>query len=71
MISYAPLWKTMSEKGVTTYTLRYKHNIGGGTIQRLQRNETISTHTLDMLCKALNCEVQDIVKYIPDEQGEG
>lgn len=49
MISYVPLWKTMKSKGVTTYVLRYKGLIGGGTIQRLKRNETISTNTLDML----------------------
>jgi len=66
MISYKPLWRTMDKKNFTTYTLRYKHNIGGGTIQRLQKNETVSTHTLNMLCKALNCKLNDIVEYIPD-----
>jgi len=66
MISYEPLWKTMKKKNFTMYTLRQKHNIGGGTIQRLQKNETISTHTLDMLCKALNCTLKDIVEYVPD-----
>lgn len=68
MISYAPLWKTMEEKAVTTYALRYKHNIGGGTIQRLKRNDTISTNTLDMLCKIMNCTLPDIAEYIPDTQ---
>jgi len=66
VISYAPLWKTMKKKRFTTYTLRYKHDIGGGTIQRLQNNETVSTHTLDILCKALNCKLQDVAEYIPD-----
>jgi len=35
MITYAPLWETMKRKGITTYTLREKHNISGETIQRL------------------------------------
>ena len=68
MISYTPLWKTMKSKGVTTYTLRYKGLIGGGTIQRLKKNETISTHTLDMLCKILDCRLSDVIEYIPDEE---
>jgi len=59
----------MEKKGFTTYTLRYKHDIGGGTIQRLQRNDTVSTHTLDVLCKVLNCTLPDVAEYIPDEQG--
>ena len=38
MIHYNSLWETMSNKHFTTYTLREKHNIGHGTVQRLQKN---------------------------------
>lgn len=68
MISYEPLWETMKKKGVTPYALRYKHGIGGGTIQRLNRNDTVSTHTLDMLCKILGCKLSDIAEYVEDQQ---
>lgn len=37
MIHYNSLWETMSNKHFTTYTLREKHNIGHGTVQRLQK----------------------------------
>ena len=66
MISYAPLWKTMEKKGVTPYALRYKHAIGGGTIQRLKKNETVSTNTLDILCRVLECPLHEVAEYIPD-----
>lgn len=69
MISYAPLWKTMERKGVTTYTLRFKvkdYNISGSTILRLQAGESVSTNTLDALCKILNCSLSDIAEFIPD-----
>ena len=71
MISYAPLWKTMKAKGATTYTLRYKknacgQNIGGGTFGRLQAGESVSTNTIDTLCKILDCKVEDIIEYLPD-----
>ncbi len=66
MISYAPLWKTMKSKDVTTYTLRYKGFIGGGTIQRLKKNDTVSTNTLDLLCKILDCKLSDVAEYVPD-----
>ncbi|UOO37564.1 helix-turn-helix transcriptional regulator [Oscillospiraceae bacterium CM] len=66
MISYAPLWKTMKEIGVTPYALRYKYNVGGGTIQRLKKNETVSTNTLDILCKVLNCPLHQVAEFVPD-----
>ena len=44
MIHYAPLWKTMEEQKVTTYTLRFKHGMSHATVQRLQSNMPVSTH---------------------------
>ena len=66
MISYAPLWKTMTQKGFTTYTLRNVYGIGGGTIQRLQNDESVSTNTLNDLCRILDCSLADIVEYVKD-----
>lgn len=69
MISYAPLWKTMKERGASTYTLRNKgkdEKISGSTLLRLQHNESVSTNTLNTLCKILNCSLSDIAEYIPD-----
>ena len=69
VIVYEPLWRTMKERGFTTYTLRVKHEISSGTVHRLKKNMHVSTHTLDMLCKLLNCRLEDVAEYIPDEQG--
>lgn len=67
MISYAPLWETMKSKKATTYTLRTKGGISGSTLLRLQEGESVSTNTLDALCKLLDCAVSDIVEYSPGE----
>ncbi len=66
MISYDRLWQTMKEKGVTQYSLIKKHNISPAQITRLKRNESVSTHTIEMFCKILNCNVEDIMQYIKD-----
>ena len=68
MISYDRLWQTMKEKGVSQYTLIKKHNISPAQITRLKRNESVSTHTIETFCKILNCNVEDIMQYIEDEQ---
>ena len=63
MISYEKLWITMKEKGISQYTLIKKYGISPGQITRLKRNETVSTHTIDMFCDILNCEVEDIMEH--------
>ncbi|WP_432661927.1 helix-turn-helix transcriptional regulator [Wukongibacter baidiensis] len=68
MISYEPLWKTMKEKGVTTYTLIKKHNFSSHTVHRLRRNSGISTALINDLCSVLNCKIDDILVYIPDKK---
>ena len=67
MIHYAPLWRTMEKQGATTYTLRFKHNMSHATVQRLQTNMPVSTHTLNKLCTILNCRLEDVAEYVPDE----
>ena len=70
MISYQPLWKTMKERGYTTYTLRFKFGMSHATVQRLQSDMPISTHTLNKLCELLNCKVEEVLEYIPEGQSE-
>ena len=67
MISYAPLWETMKRKNATTYTLQLKGEISSSTVRRLKANESVSTNTLDALCRILDCELDDIIAYLPDE----
>ena len=70
MISYAPLWETMKRKQAATYTLRNKgkdYNVSGSTIERIKVGESVSTNTLDAICKILDCKICDIIEFIPDE----
>ena len=68
MISYDKLWKTMKEKGVSQYVLIKKYNISPAQITRLKRNESVSTHTIEMFCKILSCKVEDVMQYIEDDK---
>ncbi len=63
MIVYTPLWETMKNKGITTYTLINKHGISSSTINRLRHNMGVTTQLIDDLCKILNCKVEDIMKF--------
>ncbi len=67
MIRYDPLWRTMKEKNITTYTLITKHGFSRGTLDALKHNRNISTATLNDLCRMLDCRVEEVLEYIPDE----
>ncbi len=66
MIIYDKLWETMKEKGVSTYQLREKCGIDSKTIRRLRANDNIETKTLNKLCAALDCTLDEIAEYIKD-----
>ena len=66
-ISYEPLWNTMKKRGATTYTLQAKGYISSSTIRRLKNGDSVSTNTLDALCKLLDCTVNDILVYVPED----
>ena len=55
----------MKEKGISTYKLREECGIDSKTVRRLKANENIETKTLDKLCAALNCRIEDIMEYKP------
>lgn len=67
MIVYTPLWETLKRKGMSTYTLRNKFEISGSTVQRLRRNMSVSTNTLDDLCRLLDCKLSEVAEYIEEK----
>ena len=67
MISYDNLWNVMKEKGITQYMLIKRYNISPGQITRLKRNESVSTHTIEMFCRILDFRVEDVMEYIKEE----
>lgn len=67
MVSYKPLWKTMKNKGITTYMLIEKHNFNARTINNLKHDKGITVDTLEKLCRVLACTPNDVLCFV-DEQ---
>ena len=68
LISYRPFWETLKERNMTAYTLITKYNISSATIDRIKKGNGITTTKIDDFCRILNCEVSDIIEYIPDDK---
>lgn len=67
MISYKPMYDTMFRKNITEYFLIYKCGISANTLHRMHQGKPITTKTLDTLCEALDCRVEDILRYEKSE----
>lgn len=65
MISYRPLFETMKEKGITSYRLG-KLGFPLSNYYAMKRGENISTHTLNQLCRLLQCRVEEVLEYIEE-----
>ena len=68
MIIFDKLWKTMENRGVSTYYLREKCGLDSKTIRRLRANDNIETKTLDKLCAVLDCRLEDIAEYVKSSE---
>ena len=66
MIVYDKLWKTMKAKDITQYRLIKEFGISAGQLDRLRKNESVSTYTLNNLCRILQCDISDIAEYRED-----
>ena len=65
MISYEPLFRTMKEKGISSYRLG-KMGFPLSNYYAMKHGENIFTHTLNQLCKLLQCRVEDVLEYVDE-----
>lgn len=70
MIVFDKLWDTMKAHGVSQYKLINQYQFSAGQLDRLRKNESVTTYTLNTLCKILNCRLEDIAEYVPDPEEE-
>lgn len=70
MIDYSPFWKTLENSNENWYTLTTKHHLSHSTLHRLKHGKDISMKTVNDLCRILNCQIEDIARYVdnPDDQ---
>lgn len=70
MIVYNDILQKLSAHGWSTYRLRKENILPNSVIDRIREGATVTTATLDTICKLLNCQPGDILSYVPNPEGK-
>ncbi len=71
MVSYNRLWETMEKRKISQYRLIKEFGLSSGQMSRLKKNTYVSTHTLETLCRILDCRIEDVMEVsFEDEKKE-
>ena len=70
MVSYDRLWETMEKRKISQYRLIKEFGLSSGQMSRLKKNTYVSTHTLETLCRILDCRIVDVMEVSFEEEKE-
>ena len=69
-VSYKKLWKLLIDHDMKKKDLAKPANISNYTITKMNKGENVTVETLGKICSVLDCKIDDILDFIPDENGE-
>ena len=69
-LCYKKLWKLLIDRDMTRAALREATGIAPATMSKMSRCESVGAGILDRICEAMNCDVGDIVEYVPDAKSK-
>lgn len=70
-VSYNKLWKMMIDRKLMKKDLTAMAGISTNAMAKMGKEENVSTEVLGKICSALNCRIEDIVEFLPDEDQNG
>ena len=66
-ISYKPLWKLLIDKDLKKKDLCELAGISPASVTKMGKGGHVTTETLEKICLALNCRVENIMELVPGE----
>ena len=67
-VSYKKLWKLLIDRDMKKKDLREAAGISTSSMAKLGKNENVTTDVLVKICKALKCDISDIMEIEPDDK---
>ncbi len=66
-VSYKKLFHLLIERDMTTAKLQQQAGFSANIITRMKRNGYLSLDTIESICRTMNCGVDDILEFLPEE----
>ena len=66
-VNYNKLWKLMIDRKLMKKDLTAMAGISTNAMAKMGKEENVSTEVLGKICEALNCRIEDILEFVPDE----
>ena len=70
-VCYKKLWKMLIDKDMIKKDLRLQTGFSTTTMSKLSKDENVSMDVIEKICTVLNCDVGDIMEFVPDSSAEG
>ena len=70
-VCYKKLWKMLIDKDMIKKDLRLQTGFSSTTMSKLSKDENVSMDVIEKICTVLNCDVGDIMEFVPDSSTEG
>lgn len=70
-VNYNKLWKMLIDKEISKTELTHLAGITTNAMAKLGKNEDVRVNTLEKLCTTLDCKLDDIVEFVPEEKKKG
>ena len=69
-VSYKRLWKLLIDKDMKKRDLQEAANLSPSLMQKLNKDQSVTTTTLTRICTALNCRIEDVIEIVLDDKGD-
>ena len=66
--NYNRLWKLLIDRGIQKQELQKMSDVSAASIAKIGRGENVTTDVLLRICEALDVNVEDIMKRVPNEE---
>ncbi len=70
-VNYNKLWKMLIDKEISKTELTHLAGMTTNAMAKLGKNEDVRVNTLEKLCTTLDCKLDDIVEFVPEENKKG
>ena len=70
-ISYNCLWKRLIDHDLSKTDMMHRANISTNVLARLGKGAPVSMESMEKICKVLNCNIGDVMEFVPDNENGG